>query len=109
MKNTLTLSCLKLFTTTGQPIKYTRKVIEAINERIQTDTFGYLVYWNGHEIYYDLPKMLGKFTNKYKLRAYVPGGKACWVTTMDPIETPYGMDLNFAFRFNNYQQTKNIY
>ena len=53
--------------------------------------------------------MLRKFTNKYKLRANVPGGKACWITTVDPIGTSYAVDLNFDFRFNNYQQKENIY
>ena len=43
-----------------------------------------------------------KFTNRYKLRSYAPGGEQCWLTTVDSIKTQYGGDLNFYFRFNNY-------
>ena len=57
-------------------------------------------------LFYELPKIysirIGKFTNKYRLRAYVPGGKQCWFTTVDSIKTPYGGDLNFDFRFVNF-------
>ena len=50
-----------------------------------------------------------KFTNRYKLRSYVPSGKQCWFATVDSIKTQYGGDLNFDFRFNNYQAKAKCY